>query len=43
MAVSRGRLCAAGVDADEVVPQREDLVQRGAELPDQRTCAIALS
>jgi hypothetical protein len=41
--VSRARLCVTGVDADKVLPQREDLVQDGAELPYQRKRAIALS
>jgi hypothetical protein len=41
--VSGACLGVAGVDADEVLAQREDLVQHGAELPYQRTRAIGLS
>ncbi len=40
--VSRARGCVTGVDADEVLPQREDLVQGGAKLPYQRKRPLAL-
>ena len=36
-------LCAAGVHAHKILPQREDLAQRPAELPYQRTRLIALA